>query len=238
MKRSLVFLLTTILFASCNTPKQATFWNDFLVKDELAQTTNKLEYVTQLWTGHFSNKDYISNNEPATALEQEIIGRRIWLNRIGEHWLYTGWFKTDYYEAPLAHSLANITRISPDTLFIKYWGLDDDHKKKHYEWAIDKPFDDISPADLINMGDECGSYIVQEDKNTFKMIAKGPCASNISSDIQFFEIYGTLRDNGIVFKTRFLNRAKELFMQYQGNDFIRLSKEALEAKHKNTPTIN
>jgi hypothetical protein len=232
MKKLLLLPLFALLIVACANNKKAYYWTDFVSATTVEKTSSKIDKVMKMWTGHFSNKEYVEAKNDPTAQEQEIIGRRIWRDRAGEYWLYTAWFKTGSYETPLAHSLAQISRISPDTLLITFWGLDEEHKSKAYEWAKDKPFDDINPKDLENMGSDCGSYVTRLGENEFKMSALGPCADEISDQIKFFEINGSLEPNNINFSTNFLNADKKVFLKLD-NVFKRLSQDVIQTKHKN-----
>lgn len=231
MKKLGLSVLLFLIFAACTNSKKASYWNDFVSSDKIEKISSKIDKVSKMWVGHFSNKEDVERKNDPTAQEQELIGRRIWTDRAGEHWLYTGWFKTNSYEIPLAHSLAQISRISPDTLLLKFWGLDDEHKNKAYEWAKAKPFDDIKPKDLVDMGDDCGSYILRINENKFKMVSRGPCADEISETIKFFKIIGFLEPDNIHFKTQLLDTNKKTLVQLD-NVFKRLAESVVKEKHK------
>lgn len=230
MKKKLLplFAVTAALlwgFTSCSNYKDVVYIN------ELTQTNvskNRLEHIANLWVGHFYNKE----SAPTTGA-QEIIGRRIWKqDRVDEHWVYLGWFQTDAYETALSSSLAQITKIAPDTAFITFYQIKEGIAIDPYEWKKDEPFKDLKRTDLRSGGEGCGSFIVAKDDGSYKVSANKPCYSAISTNINYYEIDAVLRPTQILFNTRFLDDQFNLVMSYKDNTFTRFTRTELEDKYE------
>ncbi|WMX14957.1 hypothetical protein [Aureispira sp. CCB-E] len=235
---SLVFIAIISFFASCSTTN-SSIYIDELTQNPNKNTNNRLEHITNLWVGHFSNKMSIEKGYADTNVEQEIIGRRIWKkNRFGEYWIYSGWFQAGAYESALSSSIAQITKVSPDTAFIAFYRIKDRVEVDAYEWQKDEPFDNLKPSDLENCGEGCGSYLVREKDGSYRAIAKNPCYSPISAELKYYKIDAKLKKTSIVFNTKFLDEQLNVLVHYKDNTFFRFNKSELEKKYENFALAN
>ncbi|MGH1335704.1 MAG: hypothetical protein ACRBFS_06215 [Aureispira sp.] len=227
----LTTLLALIAFTSCSNIKDVVYINE-LTQEKISK--NRLERITNLWVGHFSNKGQEQGNA-----EQEIIGRRIWKkNRVDEHWIYTGWFQTDSYESALSSSIAQITRISPDTAFITFYRIKDNIEIDPYEWKKDQPFKELKRSDLESCGEGCGSFIVDQEGGDYQVIANKPCHSPISAQIQYYEIDAKMTTSNITFSTRFLDSQFNIVMTNEGSIFSRFTRSELEKKYESFASVD
>lgn len=227
----LITVLSLVAFTSCSNLKDVVYINE-LTQEKIAK--NRLERITNLWVGHFSNKGHEHGNA-----EQEIIGRRIWKkNRVDEYWIYTGWFQTDSYESALASSIAQVTRISPDTAFITFYGIKDDIEIDQYEWKKDQPFKNLKRSDLEDRGEGCGSFIIEQEGGGYKVIANKPCHNPISAQIQYYEIDAKMNSSAITFSTRFLDNQFNVVMTNDGAIFSRFTRSELEKKYESFASID
>lgn len=228
----LLIVIVLLSFASCTTTK-TNIYIDELTQNPNKKSDNKLEQITNLWVGHFSNKAFVEANSDKGG-EQEVICRRIWKKeRFGEYWIYAGWFQTDSYESALSSSIAQITKISPDTAFITFYRIKEGLNIDEYEWRKDAPFDNLKTTDLESSGEKCGSYLVKTTDGDYEAIAHGPCYSPMSADLKYYKIDAVLKNKGIFFNTKFLDAQFNVLIGYKNNAFLRLNKAELERKYEN-----
>jgi hypothetical protein len=229
---SLLIIVVLLSFASCSSPKTSVYVNELTQKSN-NKSSNKLEQITNLWVGHFSNKASLEEGNSQVNVEQEIIGRRIWeKERFGEYWIYTGWFQADSYESALSSSIAQVTKISPDTAFITFYRIKEGVTIDEYEWRKAQPFNNLRRVDLESSGEGCGSYLVKSGDGAYRVIANNPCYNPISENIQYYKIDATLKEAGIVFNTKFLDEKFNVLVHYKDNEFLRYTKAELEEKYK------
>lgn len=225
----LLVLVVLLSLASCSNYKDVVYINELT---QSQASNNRLERITNLWVGHFSNKKHLETTGQATA-EQEIIGRRIWKkSRVDEYWIYAGWFQTGSYESALSSSIAQITRISRDTAFITFYKIKDGVEIDLYEWKKDKPFEKLKRSDLESCGEGCGSFLVEAEDGSYKVIANKPCYSPMSDQLKYYEIDATMTPTAIVFNTRFLDAQFNVLVNYKDNTFSRFSRSELEKKYE------
>lgn len=201
-------------------------------------TTSRLEHITNLWVGHFSNKKYVENTLSNATADQEYIGRRIWkTERVGEYWLYMAWYPTGLHTKPLAANIAQVTRIAPDTAFITFYKVDREFLEENpYEWTKDEPFSAFRPSDLEGCGVGCGSYIVPGRKGQYIMTNSGStCNEKLSDVIEGYTIDGVLRPDKIVFNTYLIDDKGQTVVYYPDNTFTRLKKSDLEKRYESYP---
>lgn len=234
-----IFFLTTLFYlTSCSTQKTNIYISE-LTQNPNKKTNNRLEQITNLWVGHFSNKASIEEGNSQMNVEQEIIGRRIWKkNRVGEYWIYAGWFQTDSYESALSSSIAQISKISPDTSFITFYRIKEGVEIDAYEWRKDAPFNNLKRSDLESSGEGCGSYIVRTQDGEFQAIAHNPCYSPMSAELRYYKIDAQLNKSGIIFNTKFLNDQMKVLIHYKDNTFLRYNKAQLEKKYESFAFID
>lgn len=233
---SFFFLL---IMGSCNSNRVPVEQIDTMTKSSQDKVSNnRLERMANAWVGHFSNRKHIESGDTEMTIEQELIGRRIWKKaRINEHWIYTGWYPANSYTTPLATSIAEITKIAPDTAFITFYRLPQHLKDKvdPYEWAKPQPFEEIERADLLSNGEDCGCYIVRGEKGGYELIAKGACYDDISDQLKYYIINATMKSDRIAFNTRLLDAEQKEMVNYQNNVFYRMNKKELEKKYVELP---
>jgi hypothetical protein len=235
---SLLVIVTVLIFASCSTTKTSVYIEE-LTQSSVKKSNNRLEQITNLWVGHFSNKGFVEKNKTQGNIEQEVIGRRIWRsNRVGEHWIYTGWFQAGSYESALSSSIAQISKISPDTSFITFYRIKEEVNIDDYEWRKDAPFDKLKRSDLESSGDGCGSYLVKRADGGYDAIANNPCYSPMSAELEYYKIDAKLEPTGITFNTKFLDRQFNTVIAYKDNVFLRFNKIELEKKYESLLTTN
>jgi hypothetical protein len=195
-------------------------------------TNNRLERMAMAWEGHFSNRKLIESGKTEMTIEQELIGRRIWKKaRINEHWIYMGWYSAGSYANPLTSSIAEITKIAPDTAFITFYRLPENKEVDPYEWVKPVPFEQIERSDLISNGEDCGCYIVRGRKGGYKLIAKGDCYDDISDQLKFYRIDADMKTDKIAFDIRLKDDQGQEMVRYENNVFYRMSKKELERKY-------
>jgi len=229
---NLLVILVLLTFVSCSTTK-STVYIDELTQKPKKESNNRLEEITNLWVGHFSNKDFVEKSNNEMNVEQEIIGRRIWAeNRIGEYWVYLGWFQTNYYESALSSNISQIVRISPDTALIVSYRIKDGIDIGKYEWIKDKPFHNLKRNDIEICGEGCGSYIVKSKDGAYDVITKTPCYSPISDQLKYYTLDAKMNKEGIIFDTKFLDDKFNTLVHYTDNAFLRFNKKELEYKYK------
>lgn len=235
VKTLLLASLFLMSLASCSVQKSNTYIDELSNKEAILSANNRLEQIANLWTGHFSNKQAIKDGATTTDLEQEIIGRRIWKkNRPGEYWLYTGWFQSGSYEKAIAASIAQITRISPDTAFIAFYNFAAPETVPAFEWTQDQPFKNLSKDDLLPREEGCGSFIIRVGEGKYKMVANEACFGPMSDLVKYYKINGVLSPEHILFNTLFLNGEKEFVFSHKDNRFDRFNKKELEQKYEQT----
>lgn len=229
---SLFIIVVLCTFVSCSSTK-SNIYIEQLTEHSNNESLNKLEQITNLWVGHFSNKASIEKGNSSTSVEQEIIGRRIWeKERFGEYWIYTGWFQTGAYESALSSSIAQITKISPDTAFITFFRIKEGVTIDKYEWKKNQPFNNLKRLDLESCGEGCGSYLVKSGDGAYQVIAKNPCYNPVSEQLQYYKIDATLKKGTIVFDTKFLDKDFNVMVHYKNNTFLKYNKAELEKKYK------
>lgn len=232
---SLLVLVTLLSFTSCSNLKDVVYINE-LTQDKVSN--NRLERITNLWVGHFSNQSSLKAGSDMTA-EQEIIGRRIWKKeRVGEYWIYAGWFQTDSYESALSSSIAQITRISPDTAFITFYSIKEGVTIDPYEWKKDKPFNQLKRSDLQSCGEGCGSFIVAKGTEAYDVIANQPCYSPMSAQLKYYAIDATMQPSSITFNTKFLDDQFNVLVHYKDNTFTRFNRAELEKKYESFAVVD
>lgn len=232
-----VFIALTIIltFTHCSNFKDVVYINE-LTQNKVSE--NRLERITNHWVGHFSNKESLKNNSQVKS-EQELIGRRIWKkNRVGEYWIYAGWFQAGSYEKALSSNVAQITRISPDTAFITFYKIKDGLEIKDYEWKKDDPFKTIKRSDLESRGEGCGSFIVEKENGNYQVFANQPCYSPMSAQIKYYKINATLTSNKIIMNSRFLDDQFNVVLQHDNHIYSRFNRSELEKKYKDFALID
>lgn len=234
---SLFIIVVLCTFVSCSSTKSNNYINK-LTERSGENTTNRLEQITNLWVGHFSNKNSIGNGSSIDA-EQEVIGRKIWeKERMGEYWIYTGWFQADSYESALSSSIAQITKVSPDTAFITFYRIKEGLNIDKYEWRKDNPFSQLKLSDLESCGDGCGSFLVKGDNGTYQVLANKPCYDPISAKLKYYTVDATLSYTELIFNTKYLDDQLNTLMHYKNNTFSRLNKAELQKKYENFAFAN
>lgn len=228
---SLVACILLLYFSSCSNFKDMVYINE-LTQENVSK--NRLERITNRWVGHFSNK-----NDKNKTSEQEIIGRRIWKkSRVDEYWIYLGWFQTNSYESALSSSLAQITRIAPDTAYITFYQIKEETKIDPFEWKKDEPFEQLKRSDLEACRTSCGSFVVERSDGSCEVVANGPCYSPISNQIKYYKIDATLTASNILFHTKFLDKHFNVLIAYKNNVFSRFTRSELKKKYENFALID
>lgn len=225
-----VALVLLTVWYSCVPTQSATYLEELSTSPK-KNSTDRLDQIANLWTGHFTNQQYIQSGKAAVNIEQEFIGRRIWrTERVGEYWLFLGWYPAGLYANPLSANIAQITRIAPDTAFITFYGIDRARLNANpYEWAAERPYTDLRPDDLIHCGDGCGSYIVRDNKSNYQLVAgKAPCYEDLSDVVKAYYINASVRSDRVVFNSYLLDHKNDTAVYYQDNTFQRLNRRALE----------
>lgn len=220
-----VLVIVLLSFIGCSNFKEVVYINELTQKNS---TKNRLERITNLWVGHFSNKE-----QGANLGNQETIGRRIWQKkRVDEYWLYLGWFQKDSYESALSSNIARVTKISPDTAFITFYQIKDNVEVDPYEWRKDEPFSDLNRSDLKDCRAGCGSFIVKRNDGAYDVIAKGPCYGPISDKIKYYEVNAVLTSEQVSLSSRFLDEKFNLVMARENNTYYKLTRPELEVKYE------
>ncbi|MFK7798605.1 MAG: hypothetical protein AB8E82_14230 [Aureispira sp.] len=195
---ALLIFISLLSFVRCSNQKNTIYINELSEKYE---SNNRLERITNLWVGHFSNKIDTANKK-----RQEIIGRRVWKeNRVGEYWAYIGWFQANAYESALSSSIIQITKLSPDTALIAYYQIKDEILIDSYEWKKDNPFQQLKKSDLKKLESGCKSFIVARKEGTYEVLANTPCYSPMDNKVKYHELNALLSPTGILFSTKLLD---------------------------------
>lgn len=219
-----LIFISILGFVRCSNQKNVLYINEL---SERYESNNRLERITNLWVGHFSNKIDTANKK-----RQEIIGRRIWKeNRVGEYWAYIGWFQANAYESALSSSIIQITKLSPDTALIAYYQIKDEIGIDSYEWQKDAPFQQLKKSDLKKLESGCKSFIVEQTKGTYEVIANAPCYSPMDGKVKYHELNALLRPTGILFSTKLLDEALNVVAENKHAQFSKLTRPELEEKY-------
>lgn len=239
MKYSLLVFLSflfLLLVGSCNSNRVPVEQVETMAPTNDKVSKNRLERMANAWVGHFSNRKHIESGRTEMTIEQELIGRRIWKkSRINEHWIYTGWYASNSYANPLVCSIGEITKVSPDTAFITFYRLPENVDINPYEWVKATPFENIARADLRSSGDNCGCYIVRKEKGGYRLIPKGVCYDDISDQLKYYVLSGTMKSDKIAFNTRLLDADQKEMVHYKNNVFYRMNRKELERKYTELP---
>ena len=220
----LFVFLSLLYFVGCSNQKNISYINELSAKHE---SNNRLERITNLWIGHFSNKIDTTNKK-----RQEIIGRRIWKeNRVDEYWAYIGWFQANAYEVALSSSIIQITKLSPDTALLTYYQIKDEIAIDPYEWRKDAPFQQLKKSDLKDLEAGCKSYVVERQKGSYEVIANAPCYSPMDNKVKYHELNALLSSTGILFNTRLLDESLHVVAENKHAQFSKLTRPELEKKY-------
>ena len=226
--KAILFILTFTMLTSITmeAQKQKRRTKNYYLTDvksakEIAQLDNKLEKIANLFIGHFTSQSQTGEN---SALDQELIGRRIWQQRSGETWIYLGWFKADFIERPLYTSICKFSRVSPDTILMESFDYPD-HEKYMEEWMNKEPFQDLEPGDLMKQGADCGVYFVKnkDGDNKFTMLPKGLCHQPLNSTIEYSMLGGIAEPEALTTSNKLYGKDENLVIE-TNSKFVRSDK--------------
>lgn len=224
---------TALLFSSCSSTTGSSDSHNYLKQsmtaDEIRQTSNKLERVSNMFIGHFSNSNFVEKKNDPTLVEQEVIGVRIWPERSDGIWVYIGWFKPDFTEEALSQGVFKLQRISPDTVGLNYYNLPAREDKYRHEWAKKAPFQKFKPKDLIFRAG-CDQKIVETKDEEYRVLHNPElCATDGDAGIAFIKLDIRLAPEYLDFHTSFCDAQKKALVDYaEGNKFKRLDKTTVK----------
>ncbi len=235
---SILSLCSLVLFlGSCNSNRVPVEQIETMTQtNNNKASNNRLERIANAWEGHFSNRKQVESGKSEMTIEQELIGRRIWKkSRIGERWIYMGWYSAGSYANPLTNSIAEITKVSPDTSFITFYRIPESKELDPYEWVKAAPYEHVQRSELISNGDDCGCYIVRGEKGGYRLMAKGACNDDISDQLKYYRINATIKSDKITFDISLLDEHQQKMVHYKNNVFNRMNKKELERKYELLP---
>lgn len=226
-----ILLLSLVLACSaCSTQSGASDSHNYLKQsmtaDEIRKTPNKLQRVSNMFIGHFSNAEFVVAANNPMLVEQEVIGVRIWPERSDGIWVYIGWFKPDFTEEALSQGVFKLQRLSPDTIGLNYYDLPNRDDKYRHEWAKKDPFKGIKPSSLI-FREGCDQSIVATDKDNYRVLHNPDfCKTAADAGIAFIKLDIHMAPEYLDFYTAFYDTKKTALVDYKdGNKFTRLDKE-------------
>lgn len=218
MKNIAFFAVALFFFMSCKTKQEAAF--NYLSRTstppEIEALEDKTDKIFQMLVGHFNNKEQADTSATGIFQEQDMIAVPIWTNRVGERWLYMGWFKAGLPDQPLAQGIFQLTRLNRDTFHLKFHLPPAEVENNYYagEWRKEEPFGELKPRDLIHE-EGCQNYVIEREKNLYEIVsAGGKCKRYISEEIRFFDFQGLLSPTWQKHFTVFYNANEEELFSY------------------------
>ena len=241
------FFLLCMAFLPClsllaqKRAKTFDYTNVFYDAETLNQLENKLDRIVTLFSGHYSNRAQADTANSPLYREQEIICVPIFKDkRVGEHWIYIGWFAANSYQKPLAHAIFQIRKKDRDTLeLVGYHKLPKEVEKENYswEWIKEKPFDQLDFKAMLALNPEPCTYPLIERKiGQVAWLRTQPCHDEISDLIHYHDVSADCSQDYIRFYSRFLDANQEYRFGYDqnpiGQQFDRINKDQSKQKVK------
>lgn len=228
---SVLLLGLALACSACSTQTGTSDSHNYLKQsmtaDEIRNTSNKLERVSNMFIGHFSNVEFAEKLDNPLLSGQEVIGIRIWPERTDGIWIYSGWFKPDFPEEALSQGVFKFQRLSPDTISMIHYKFPERNDKYSYEWAKKEAFKKLKPKDLI-FKDGCDQKIVKVGEDAYQVLHNpNLCPVEADGGIEYIKMDIRISSEYLDFHSSFYDAKKEIMVDYtDGNKFMRLDKNS------------
>jgi len=214
------------MLGACSSGK-GNYLSATYTSNEIKATSNKIDKVFAMLTGHFTNINQADTTNLPIYREQEIISLPIWPKRGGEYWFFMGWFQANYTEKPLAMGIFELKKYSRDTFSLVFYDIPNEEQYTN-DWKKKDLFQDLDPKDLIHQNG-CSYLVVKRENDLYEILPSGnPCKKHFMGPMHYFDFAAYISPDTHNHFHSFFDQDQNLIMTYPkpiGLSYDRLDKD-------------